>query len=268
MLTSIRNLILASAAAVPIAEGAFVPIDTFESYTVGNAVAGANGWTAGAGGADFKVVVDPTDSENQMLKRNAGGAHGVLLNDLATNAIAPGSTGTLYFRFLKPSTVPESGAANDFMAGLLNSGSTAADNKDLGYAGGVTAPNNRTTLQPYPNGNGAASFSADTGDTWYSLWVVYNNALNTGSDTFSVYVQGGTAYSSVTAIAENVVSSNQIADDLDTLKLAVWETRNNGFDDFYIDKSGANLSIATIPEPSSALLVGLAAAGLVVRRRR
>ncbi|MDX2109515.1 MAG: PEP-CTERM sorting domain-containing protein [Verrucomicrobiota bacterium] len=241
---------------------AFILIDNFSGYTDNAAVAGANGWIAGAGGTGYAAVTDPNNAANMVLDRTSGGQHGILINSTGIN-IPEGSSGTLFYRML------DTDANNDTFVGLQElGGNSSAIDAGLGGAA-LKGENSSTSLFTYPASVSLVNNLEGTNlaPLWYNIWIVAKNNVGTG-DTFDVYLQGGTNYIAQTQVGTNLAAGG-VAGALGELKIGVWDTRIVALDDFYADSSGVNLANPTIPEPSTfAALGGLLAVAVALLRRR
>ncbi len=255
-------------------------LDDFQNLTVGDFVEGTTGpgalWT-GDGSSINTAQLDPSDSSNLAMRVSGTPGNGVLRAQFsnASDQIAAGTTGTLYYRFRTP--VAANGTT-DHVVGLIDDPALTNFNFKSGLRNTVPAGVNNMDVR---NGGSYESVAGLADDTWYSLWMVSDN-LNPG--TFEVYLQSNTdpTFATQTQLATatpETVFDYRVNSALPLIGAYFRNANNTGgvagndlyFDDIYVDSSGSNLTIpsaSAIPEPTS---VGLLLSGLGVffaRRRR
>ncbi|QNN20893.1 hypothetical protein HED60_00945 [Planctomycetales bacterium ZRK34] len=251
---------------------AFVQVDDFEppTYAADDLLNGVNGWTVTPG--DQRIVTDPADATNLTLRViNAN-------KDTykAVPGIAPGDTGTLFFRFYVPD---DASGDNDIGIGLT----------------GEDAPNNGSLLRTYFRLNGESgridvhdngSFeqvASLTAGAWYNVWLVVNNE-GTGDDVdninngaWSAYIQGG-AFATQTQLthsgSDGVFDFRDNGDEITLDRFYMRSNSNNGegdyalVDDIYIDSTASNLANPLAVPAPMALPAGLALLATMTTRRR
>jgi hypothetical protein len=214
-----------------VAEGAFVLIDDFQSYSPGNIDGQSNAtgtWTADS---TYGVTTDPIDAANRVLAVVSNSDDNGYKTD-SQLSIPQGATGTLFFRFRRGissshigaglSDVAAPGAWGDYESNLRSQGS----NLDIRDGGSYV-----NMLGNVPT------------DEWVSVWAVVDNA----ADTTAVHVQSPTTYP-----AQQQVGSGDFrhgtADALETLFVQSGSGHGGPWyvDDVYLDTSGQNL---TAPVP-------------------
>ena len=265
-----RKIALAAAVAVGIsgvagtAHGAFVLVDDFDFDGVSiGAVNGQNGWKA-----DHESINIVADGFTGNGLQNGGQSNEAFK---AIPAIAVGTTGTLFFQF----------SASDLAAG-----------QSIGLADGTAE-----TMTSYPAGSvfvnyrpqlaltGAGAFTARNAttatinsvtleaDTWYSVWMVVNNADE--NPTWEGYIQGGSITTQTKLAAGSTDTFTFRGEETEDADLTNFLFARGGggsgdslvIDNIYVDTAGENLS-NPIPEPSVLAMSGLLGAGLLARRRR
>ncbi|MFE6997509.1 PQQ-dependent sugar dehydrogenase [Microbacterium sp. NPDC057659] len=213
--------------AVPAAAASpFTAVLDFEQYQR-TALDGQDGWTASSA---VKVIADPLNGNNQVLESVGG-------TQQAVRAIPPikdGTTGTLFFRFMRIGSVDTSFGVTD-----------------------VDAPNDYTHSRAYVNNqNDDVLLARDGGkftpvgswakNSWQCVWIVADNA----ADKISVYSQGG-AYDKLTRLPEGSEQQfgfrQAVNGDLDRFfwKNGASSTGRLMLDDVAVDTTGQNLDIAT-----------------------
>lgn len=208
------------------ADATFPEVIDFEGYER-TALNGQDGWTASAAP---RVVADPLNGNNQVVESVGGGQQAFR----EIPAIADGTTGTLFFRFLRTGSVDTSFGLTD-----------------------VDAPNDYTHSRAYVNnqnddvlrvrdGNAFKSAGVWSRDAWQCVWIVADNA----TDKVAVYSQGG-AYDEITRLPEGTEQQfgfrQAVNGDLDRFfwKNGATSTGRLLLDDVAVDTTGENLAIAT-----------------------
>lgn len=214
------------AAAPAAADEPFTEVIDFEEYER-TALNGQDGWTASTAP---KVVADPLNGNNQVVESVGGGQQAFR----QIPAIADGTTGTLFFRFLRTGTVDTSFGLTD-----------------------VDAPNDYVNSRAYVNnqnddvlrvrdGGAFASAGVWGKDAWQCVWIVADNA----TDKVTVYSQGG-PYAERTRLPEGTEKQfgfrQAVNGDLDRFFWKNGATSNGRLllDDVSVDNTGENLAIAT-----------------------
>lgn len=250
---------------------ALVLIDNFNTGVVGTTLNAYNsGWSAST---QYTIQADPTNASNRVASLGVGSAN----NTAATRAfgtannIANGTTGTIFFRALYPSTVganfgiyvqdtTTNGATGNRRAGVIFVGNQL---NERGIAGDqqVTTP----------------GFSNPPEDRWYRFWLVMDNA----ADTFQLYAQDeiGGAQTLLGNVSGTTLGF-QTGATSNALQAIMLLTSNAGsptggfFDDLYVDNTGINLTnplaaaAPSVPEPASISLLALGGMALLRRSRR
>jgi hypothetical protein len=270
------------------ASAAVIAADGFETYTAGTQLQGGTG----GGGFVGQWVVDPADTAGvtvvaQQLDYNAGslnidGGNNALRvagvadsNNLAVRQFPAQSTGPLYFSFLLR-TDTASLTNEDFIQVGLSDVPTNEPKISVG-SGDNTAPNDSPTFfarVPTGAANSDASTTAPQADVTY---LVVGKASKTGgSNTFNRIdlflnptsdVEPGTPDADFTFAANGTGTVGS----LQYFNIRTARTDSGDqylFDNVTIATSFADAVSGVVPEPSTAALVGLAAAGLLARRRR
>ena len=237
------------------AAGGFLLLEDFEGEA--GELHGKHGWRS-IGGAF--AVADPADSANAVgVFLKAGEGEGFAWLPLGACVIDEMATGTLFFRVRFLST-----AAPDFAVGLT----------DKDTPGAFADFSLHTTISGsgagnwYAKGKSVKTETAATGDTWYSVWYVVDNA----ADRFEVHVLGGALGQQALLCAGTQTSfrfRNPTPSALRTLLIAVGSKHGRAVgyvDDIHIDGEGRNLtnpvprkterSTMAFPADSKYLLLG------------
>lgn len=214
------------AAAPAAADEPFTEVLDIEQYER-TALNGQDGWTASAA---VKVVADPLNGNNQVIESVGGGQQAYR----EIPAIAEGTTGTLFFRFLRAGSVDTSFGLTD-----------------------VDAPNDYANSRAYVNNQNDDVLRVRDGgafkpagvwskDAWQCVWIVADNA----TDKVTVYSQGG-AYDEITRLPEGTEQQfgfrQAVNGSLDRFfwKNGATSTGRLLLDDVAVDTTGENLAIAT-----------------------
>jgi hypothetical protein len=236
-------------------------IDDFENYTVGTYSGGstafaANGgpWQSSNGGATGLVSIE-NDGDKYLAWGWNAGARGA---NRTVTSIAEGGIGTYYFQISTTDATPDTsyglsdlatgarGAFPDFEVQVALTYS-ATDGIRVGARNGAT-----TTL------NLVTGLSVNT---WYDVWVVVDNAV----DTYDVYFgQTGDANTLGTLIANDFGFRNGVAANglVTFMTLAnLHEDNNANLDNLYYNPTA-------VPEPTTAVLLLGGVVALVGCRRR
>jgi hypothetical protein len=249
----------------------FILLDNFNSGTLGGQLSTSN--PAWSSLPVYTVAADPANPANQVAAAvQAGAANNqtAVLPFGPGNVIANGATGTVFFRMMRGPT-----ATSNFL-GYVNSGTTAdfaQRRSGIGSNGGSTQPmvmrgGSNTTVE-------TSGFTNLAPDTWYSYWVVMDNA----ADTFAIYSQREGSSPLPQTLLSNAAGSTQTfisgstTNALQSLFFAQSSSGGNMdfyFDDIYVDPTAANLALPPIvvPEPSAGLLAAAAGLGLAAAFRR
>jgi hypothetical protein len=264
--------ILATALVAASAQAAFVKVDDFELRTTGQSVIGQGGWQQAAVGTvsgSANVVVDPTDSGNQVLALINSSNGGASLG-LGAQSVTSG-TGTLFFRLRADAGDPDATpdpipSGQNYWSGLGSDSDGAFDGWNDGRAyltvsaAQALRARDGSSDKDVPV-DGARSIDMDT---WYNVWIV----ADAGASTYDIHIQGGSS---------DFASQSQIVDDfawrvtsgpLDVV--AVWGNAGGSgtmyYDDIYVDTAGENLAV--VPEPATVGVLLIGATGFLSRRRR
>ena len=155
------------------AQAAFQSVEDFDGLTLAN-INGQNGWVAKL--TSGEVVIDPADSENQVLKVST--ESGTIYKGAS---VAQGTTRMLFLRL----RFAEHGRYSFGLSPLL----APDEYSDFGPELGMAAA---TASDPANEFRVANSLSTETYDvltslvpgTWYNIWVL----VNTDSDTYEVWL--------------------------------------------------------------------------------
>ncbi|MEV8633159.1 PQQ-dependent sugar dehydrogenase [Streptosporangium sp. NPDC051023] len=204
---------------------AFDKVLDLEDYAPG-ALDGQDGWTT-YGGA-VTVSPDPRDPKNQAIRITGGNREAFR----AVPAIAPGTSGTLFFRFHRAgevgtsvglTDVDEPYSLDDFEVQAHNQSSDTLDARD---AGGFS-----------PSGTWTAN-------SWQCVWLVADNATG----TFTMYSRGG-PYAVTTRLPADAEKRfgfrNGTTEALDRFAV-INEARSDTalyYDDIAVDTGGVNLRV-------------------------
>ncbi|MGJ6963005.1 PQQ-dependent sugar dehydrogenase [Streptosporangium sp. G11] len=204
---------------------AFDQVLDLEGYTAG-ALNGQDGWSTS--GAAVVVAADPRQAGNQAIRLTGPN----LRAHRAVPAIAPGASGTLFFRFQRTGNV-------DTSAGLTDADAPAA----FGDFEVQANSQNSATLNARDRGAFAPA-GTWAPNTWQCVWLVADNT----TDTFAMYSRGG-PYAVTTRLPAGTERRfgfrNGTAEALD--RFAVINGANSAsalyFDDIAVDAGGVNLRV-------------------------
>lgn len=204
----------------------FAELLTFEGYSR-DALDGQDGWTASP---EAQVIADPLDANNQVLEMVGGG----LSAYRAIDEVAPGETGTVFFRFMRNDTVDTSFGVTD-----VRDPSDYADSRAY-----VNNQNNDTML--VRDGEDFAPIGAWAQDVWQCVWLVVDNE----ADQVAVYSQGG-AYEELTRLPQEAEEQFGFRESVDAaLDRFFWINGADSdgrlmLDDVAVAPTGQNLTIPT-----------------------
>lgn len=247
------------------APGAFVLLDGFDGYNLGNLAPQSAGWWDTSTGSHATVGLDPTSPNNQVLVQGDGGDQWIRFND-GLNLVPDGSVGTFFFQVYAPG-----GAHN----GIGLSPAAAADNWSHGkpiLRIGEDASNQKFFGR---NGNSYTLMTDQTqAGAWYNVWMVADNTANRQA---SYYIQSDDdpTFATQTEIGSDLAFRNNVPDgDLLSVffRSAGTGTGTLYFDNFQIDSTGENLATPDLrnamvayreifPNPSTAADLPLSTAG-------
>jgi len=235
-------------------------------------------WGNNGTSADLASVNGPSGSTGKVgaLSHSTVNVSASFL-DLGSNELVDGSVGTIFFRVHVPSNPSNQTASHWF--GFTDNDSPQAFGDMRGYGG--HNGNGNPINYAFRNGSEGTTVVVESNSNygqWYNVWLVVDNQAGTGSDSYDVYVNQGTAAASVSdRIATDYAFRNGgVSTALDTVTLfganaggSVESGREVFYDDLYVDISGANLA-NVIPEPSTMLMLcaGIATLGMLRRKRR
>ena len=204
----------------------FTELLGFEQYER-TTLDGQDGWSA-SGAA--KVIADPLNGNNQVLEMTGGNQKAYR----AVPEIADGSTGTLFFRFLRTGSV-------DTSFGLTDVDQPSDTTHSRAYVN-----NQNSDVMLVRDGGGFEPAGIWGRDAWQCVWVVADNA----TDKVSVYSQGG-PYDELTRLPEGTEQQFGFRQGVSTALDRFWwingasSAGNLMLDDVAVDTAGENLSIAT-----------------------
>lgn len=253
-----KKLLLLNAAAVLAAStagAAVIAQDDFESYTAGtdDALDFTSGTWTGGQRADFDVVNTGAPAStlvgNYAESKSRATNFGFVNQDAATN---PVTIATMSFDFVVPSAV---GTAGYFRLSLSGDGTGNGNFRQVDLGG--------------TSNTGSLLEVTMTEDVVHRIDAVMNTTAATisfggetlAADSIAVYVDGALAYSNTAVNNATFVE-----------RVGFWPNPEGSgtVDTFYMDNMlYQDIAVVTgaIPEPSSALLLGLSAFGFFVRRR-
>jgi len=197
--------------------------------------------------------------------------------DISPSTIAAGNTGTVFFQFRIDNSVPitssDDATTLDFNAGVAAGAVDGSSESQGAYINlGAPSADNRT-LQ---GRDGGSQLNLQTGlnaDSWYNVWLVLDNGDTTasGSESYDIHLsEGRTNSATPTLVADDFAfRDSPNGDPVDTIFLNKFRDAGGAyFDNFYVDNSAENL-VNPVPEPATyAALLGMAALGFVLLRRR
>ncbi len=247
------------------APAAFVLLDSFEGYNLGNIGPQSGGWWSTSSGPQATVGLDPANPANQVLVQGGAGDNWIRFND-GISLVPDGSVGTLFFRVHIP------GDAHNAIALSPQAGATTwSDGKSI-LRIGETSSNRR--LYGWSGGNYSLMHNQALAGAWYNVWMVADNTSNRQA---SYYIQSDDdpAFSVQTQIGSNMGFRQSVSDG-DLLSIFL-RTGSPGattmyFDDFHVDSTAVNLATPDMrklhvvyreifPNPSTAQDLPLSTAG-------
>ena len=275
------------------ASAAWTLVENFQSLSTG-ALNGQNGWTAET---NVNVVADPAATLNQV-----GSMGNANTNAWKTMGSINTGTATTYARFRFENIDNLASTFTGESAGFVGVSDVANPSVFGNFRTqmGVNPRFGDTVTRPFmlvsidddgagPEGINRFPVGQDVNpiqsDVWYQAWTVMNNT--TGE--YQVYLQGG-SYTTQTLLLSDVVRPSMSIGAPGARQESSYDFRNDGllstatdaikffartgvdhqaplyFDDIWYDPSGTNLS--AVPEPSSAVPLGLLALSALFLRRR
>ncbi len=148
--------------------GGFILLDQFDSLNPGN-INGQGGWTSPVAGAN--VVLDPDNAENQVLSQS-----GDSVRSWKSMPIDNNTTATIFFRMRCDGIVNASIGGTD----IASPGTAFSDFE-------VQLNNQNDDVLNVRDGSAFDPVDTFADGVWYNVWLV----ANLSSDTFEVYLQGG-----------------------------------------------------------------------------
>ncbi|MFC8599096.1 PQQ-dependent sugar dehydrogenase [Isoptericola sp. NPDC057191] len=219
-------LVGAPAVAQPAADREFTELLGFEQYQR-TTLNGQDGWSASSAA---KVIADPLNGNNQVLAMTGGNQKAYR----AVPEIADGTTGTLFFRFLRTGSV-------DTSFGLTDVDQPSQTTDSRAYV------NNQNSDQMLVRDGGGFKPAGVWGrDAWQCVWVVADNA----TDKVAVYSQGG-PYAERTRLPEGTEQQFGFRQGVTTSLDRFWWINGASsagdlmLDDVAVDTAGENLAIPT-----------------------
>ncbi|WP_340697133.1 PQQ-dependent sugar dehydrogenase [Cellulosimicrobium funkei] len=218
--------LLGPPAAAEEAADEFSEVLSFESYQR-TALNGQDGWSASSAA---RVIADPLNGNNQVLEMVGGTqrAH------RAVPGIADGTTGTVFFRFLRTGSVDTSFGITDHDAPSDYAHSRAYVN------------NQNNDVMLVRDGGAFKPAGVWSRDTWQCVWIVADNA----TDKVSVYSQGG-PYDEVTRLPAGTEQQFGFRQGVSgALDRFFWINGASSagrlmLDDVAVDTTGQNLAVPT-----------------------
>jgi hypothetical protein len=229
---------------------AYVLVKDFEDGVLGDDVVVVDQFGTGS----LDVIADPTaegDPENMLAVYRAG----TQLNNNFTftlplpvdNTIDEGSKGTVFMRFATDRSLSNMSAS--FGISPVDAPVTGSTTRwEFGHSNALVNPTSAGALNAYDGSGYKTAVGSLADQTWFKLWII----PETGSDTYSVYLQGGD-YAEPTLVAEDFAfrrdaTRTQGLEDLKTL----WFWASSGdatpardgliyIDDIYVEDSSATL---------------------------
>ena len=269
--------------AVGSAKAAFIVVDNFDSYGVGQDVLTnvVGSWTQGGGIAGSAVIVaNPDGSGNVLSLANLSGANTSVYQSSGAITMPTGAiSGTLFFQMrAKNDGLLHEGTAGMTDAAAPNSFSAGRGWTMFGNDGdGTATPGSGNSLGSYAND--VTNTSGDpwgwsvglhvTDDTWYNIWQVYHvdgNGVTGG--TVDYYIQGGTEFPTQVMFRTGNLRGSTLAGALTTMVMLTDDASVSFFDNIYVDTTSTPNLANPVPEPATLALLAVGGAVLSVWRRR
>jgi hypothetical protein len=245
------------------ASGAYVAVETFESYANNTDVVTASAnWEEAGTAMSLTAITDPTDSGN-IVGQVGGSGNGTAQIFNNTISIPDNSSATIFFRFRF------TGSQFNLLTGTshFNTPDAFGDLATIVRIGDGSPSN--TQLYGYDSTTYEIIAASTNQNAWYNVWMVINHTSN----DMHVYLQSDDDpdYSTQTHLTNgdpHGFRANPGTDALDRFTFVAGGNNNNVLvDDIHIDTSGSNLT-NPIPEPATLALMGLAGTAVLGRRRR
>ena len=219
------------------AQGQFVLVDDFESYTVGGIDGQSNGIGTWVADQPYEIAVEP-GTTNQVLNTPSDPDNLNASSNYSNLQIDEGDVGTLFFRFQR------GGDDSHLIFGL----SPAEDPVAFGdFEASISArtPGNPGRLQVRSGGSYVTVEDFFELEEWINIWMVIDNDV----DEFQVYAQSDTTFPDQQLLDDGTtdifVFRNGTPDPLTTFYLRTGLNHEGHFyiDDIFLDPSGENLEV-------------------------
>jgi hypothetical protein len=200
-------------------------LGSFEDGTIGNVAPSVSG-------SSVQTVNDPAQGPvNRVLRLHSAGS--TTLNAYVPIPNIPDNgRGTVYFRFFLPDQNHEHSWGLSEQAAPNTASHFKVELRSIGSSAGQVEVRDAASYVP--------GFEAEPG-VWYSAWLHVNNASGTSSDTYDLYVKGG-SYGVPTLVKTGVRFRAGTASALKSFFWRLAPGTEIYFDDLHVDIGHNNLS--------------------------